>query len=62
MDIHEREMTMLIRNEKRHQEVILYLLRLLQSNSVDIPNKDIKDSIVNMSKYDSMWNDYQKDE
>lgn len=62
MDIHEREMTMLIRNEKRHQEVILYLLRLLQSNSVDIPNKDIKDSIVNMSKYDSMWNYYQKDE
>lgn len=61
-DIHEREMKILIRNEKRHQELILYLLNLLRSKSFDIPDKSIKDYIDNMDKYDSMWIDYQKEE
>lgn len=42
-EIHKREKTMQIRNEKRHQEAINYLLEILKENNLDIPDESLKE-------------------
>ncbi len=45
-EIRERERIILIRNEKRHKQVINYLLELLQLNDIDILDENLKDYLA----------------
>ncbi|MDD4187367.1 MAG: hypothetical protein PHX04_01150 [Bacilli bacterium] len=42
-DIEKREIIILPRNEQRHRESIIYLLDLLKTNGIDIPDESLKD-------------------
>ena len=46
-EISERAMQITIRNEKRHQEVINDLLKILKTNNIEIPDDSLIDYLEN---------------
>lgn len=57
----EKEMMVYMKNQRVHRDVISFLINLLESNNINIPDADLAKYLSKINDYDCMWEDYRKE-